>query len=115
MTSIDTLSLSEAKKTLKSLRSYQDISKKIGKRWKMIFKKKMEWISTFTVEYFPNVDEDFAYEKSLPVFKKFFDVTPKKEEILFVKKENLQWGMKVYKDDSLIDISYSRVVNKLKM
>lgn len=67
------------------------------------------------VEYFPNVDEDFVFSKSLPVFKKFFELTPKREEILFVKKESLLWGMKIYKDDSLVDLSFARVVNKLKI
>lgn len=49
----------------------------------------MKGISTYVVEYFPSVDEDFVYEKSLPVFKKFFGVEPKRQEIVFVKKENI--------------------------
>jgi hypothetical protein len=85
----ETLSLIDAKKTLKSLRSYQDISKKVGRRGKTIFSKKMNQISSYLVEYFPSVDEDFIYEKSLPVFKKFFGVEPKREEMVFVRKESI--------------------------
>lgn len=115
MMQVEHLTLPEAKATLKSLRSYQDISKKVGKRGKAIFKRKMDKNSVYIVEYFPNVDEDFAFTHSLPVFKKFFDCTPSKEEVSFVKKESLLWGMKVYKDDSLVDLSFKRVVNKLKL
>lgn len=115
MKEIETLSLPDAKLTLKSLKSYQDISKKVGRRWKAIFSQKMKGISTYVVEYFPSVDEDFVYEKSLPVFKKFFGVEPKRQEIVFVKKENILGWMKIFKDDNLVDLSFKRVVNKLKI
>ncbi len=115
MIDIKTLSLPDAKKILKSLRSYQDISKKVGRRWRAIFSWKMNNISRYLVEYYPTVEEDFVYEKSLPVFKKFFGCEPKREEIVFVKNERILWWMNIYKDDSLVDLSFKRVVNKLKI
>lgn len=115
MFDVKTLTLSEAKNILKSLRRYADISKKVGKRGKDIFRNTSSGVSQYTVEYFPVVDEDFIYSKSLEVFEKFFAAHPTREEIRFIKKDSLLWGMKVYKDDNLVDMSFSRVVDKLKI
>lgn len=114
MQKIQNLTLPQAKELLKSLRTYQDISKKVGRRWRSLFERNNKGMPLYVVEYLPNVEEDFVYGKSLPVFEKFFGVTPKKEEVVFVKKEWVLWGMKVYMDDNLVDMSFKKVVDKLK-
>ena len=69
---------------------------------------------SYVVEYFPSIDKETAYKEALAIYKKVFSLTPKKEEIEFVQDEDLEGGIKVYKDDLMVDISYSKYKNFLK-
>jgi hypothetical protein len=61
------------------------------------------------VEYFPLVWEKWAKEIAKEVYKKAFGITPTQEEIECIQKEDLKWGIKVYKDDFLVDLSFSKI------
>jgi hypothetical protein len=113
MFDVKTLTLENAKKALQEVRLYQDMTKKLWKRGRALFHNKMDWTHTYLVEYFPAVGIEFTREKALQIYEKVWLVTPKIEEILFVPKDNLLSGVKVYFDDNCIDLSFKNIEYKL--
>ncbi len=113
MFDVKSLDLETSKKALREMRLYQDMIKKLWKRWRALFHHKIEGTHSFLVEYFPSVGIEFAQEKALQVYLKAFSVQPKLEEIRFVSKEHLLSGIKVYFDDNCIDLSFRNIEYKL--
>jgi len=111
---ISNLEKNEKKIILKKLRLYQDLTKKLWNRWKRVFNKINNWKSYYLVEYFPNNDLDFVYNKSKEVYKNFFWLSPSREEIVFVEKKSMWGWMKVFMDDDLVDLSFEKIEKKLK-
>jgi hypothetical protein len=60
------------------------------------------------------MSQDEVYKSALSVYEKVFSCSPKKEEISFIEKNSLAGGMKVYKDDISVDMSFSKVEKLLK-
>ncbi len=105
----DTLSL-----LLKDIKLYKDLTKKLWNRWKKIYEKIKNDKSYYLVEYYPSVSEDYIFSKVGEVYKKVFWTSPSREEIVFSKKESILWWVKIYKDDQVVDLSFSKVEKKLK-
>ena len=99
---------------LKNIKLYKDLTKKLWNRWKKMFEKIKNDKSYYLVEYYPSVSEDYIFSMSGEVYKKVFWTTPSREEIVFSKKESILWGMKIYKDDQVVDLSFSKVEKELK-
>ncbi len=108
------LDLVESKTLLKNLRLYRDLTKKLGNRWRRIFDKLQNNKSFFLIEYYPSISEDFAYAKAIEIYKKVFDCNPTREEVILSPKELILWWIKVYKDDNVVDLSFSKIEKKLK-
>ena len=104
----------ELKKILSSLKLYLDLSKKLWKRWRDVFRRNLNWESKLLVEYFPSINKDIAYEKASQVYNKVFSINPSKKEIFFEEKNSILWWIKVYKDDMLVDLSFSKIERKLR-
>ena len=111
---IKNLNKSELKELLSYLNFYLDLSKKLWKRGRDFFKRSLTWASKLLVEYFPSINEDTAYEKSLKVYSNIFSMKPSKEDIRFEAKDYLLWWIKVYKDDMLVDLSFKKIEKMLK-
>jgi hypothetical protein len=43
-----------------------------------------------------------------------FKETPKKEDIIFTAKDRLEWWIKIYVGDKILDLSYERVEKLLR-
>lgn len=114
MKQIDKLDLSSAKDVLKSLRQYADMSKKLWIRWKKLFFQSLSWDKTLKVEYVPTLWEDSAWSKAESVFEKSFSLKATREQVVFVENPSLKWGMKVYCDDNMVDLSFKKVENLLQ-
>lgn len=114
MKEIEKLSLQEMRKLLSQLKEYKDITKKLWDRGRAIFLRSLSWETLYRVEYFPSLSEENVYESALSAYKKVFWVTPKKEEIQFIQKESILGGMKIYKNDEMVDMSFSKVERLLK-
>lgn len=114
MTQIDKLSLWELKLLLSDLRMYQDLRSKLGRRGIDLFTNLKQGKSSYMVEYFPIMGEDVAFEMAQKVFEQSFWEKIEREKISFVPRELLKGGMKVYKDDQMVDVSYAQVERKLK-
>ena len=113
MEKIEKLNLVELKLVLKWLKLYKDLTKKLWNRWKAIFDKETSWINTYKVEYTSSIGFEKAFEKASIGFKKAFGETPKKEKIIFVKNNSILWGVKIFKNDNVVDLSLSKAVNQI--
>ena len=114
MNNFEGKSLSELKEILKSLRLYKDLSVKLWNRWKKLFKNIIWNTNNFKIEYFSEMNEDDALEQWLTALKKIFWDDIKKQDIELIKKESLEWWIRIYKDDNLVDLSFKRASETLK-
>lgn len=114
MKQLDGLKLKEAKTLLRDIRLYADMTKKLGKRGAKSFSQKLNGTQSFVVEYYPALGEAGSYEQAIGVFTKSFQVSPEKKDITFIAKEDIKGGMKVYVDDMMVDLSYSKVEKLLQ-
>ena len=114
MKQLSWLSLSELKHVLLELKSYADMQKKLWKRGVHLFHNTLLWRKTFKVEHHSSLTDEDAYLQSLEVFQKVFWEKPKREDIIFQVRESLKWGMRVFMDDSMIDMSYMKVTSLLQ-
>ncbi len=108
MTNLDNLSPSQAEELLKKLKLYKSLTKNLWNRGKKLFKNIVENKHSYKVEYFPSFWEQEAINESLKVFKEVFkeEIDPSILEV--IKKDSLKWWIKVFKDDNLVDLSFSK-------
>lgn len=111
---INSLSREELTSLLKKLKSYKSLKSNLGKRGIDEFERLQSGKPSFTVEYYPVLSEDDAYNNSLNVFDKVFGDKPEKSEIKFVKKESIKGWIRVFKNDSMVDLSFSKIEKALK-
>ncbi len=114
MDSIKELNINELKSLLKSIRSYMDLRKKLWKRGAKYFKKNILWNKDYLVEYFPSLSKESVQAEALKVYAEVFHENPSREEIVLVAKESLWGGIKIYREDELVDMSFSNIEKKLK-
>lgn len=109
MKQIDNIDLTQAKSLLRDMRKYADMSKKLWKRGKSLFMKQLLWTQTMRVEYFPALWQKWAWSQAESVFLKSFGVHAKQEDVEFIESPILKWGMKVYCDDNMVDLSFKKI------
>ena len=114
MENIEKLNSSELKTVLKWLKLYSDLTKKLGNRWKAIFKNKLLGTKSYKVEYTDALWEEKAWGKANIAFKKAFWNTPKKEEVSFIVNNEIFGGVKIFEDDNMIDLSLSKAIDQIK-
>lgn len=111
---LENMNASEVKELLKHLKSYSDITKKLGQRGRGVFARSISGESIYQVEYHPALWVDAAWERAQQVYKKSFSLAPNKDVVIFTPKEDVKWGMKVYKDDFMVDMSFDRTCKKIQ-
>jgi len=114
MNNLEWKSLSDLKEILKSLRLYKDLSEKLWNRGKNIFKSISNNTSIYKIEYFSWSSKEDALAEGLVAYKKVFGDSPQTEEINLVEKESLEWWIRIYKDDNLVDLSFRKASEALK-
>ena len=111
---VEGLQKAELKELLKNLRTYKDLVNKVWNRWKKIFAHLFNWKNVYNVEYYWEVDESYLLSEAKVIYKKLFDIEVNDSDIRLVKNEKVKWGMKVYFNDNLIDLSFLKFYNLLK-
>jgi len=104
----------ELQSVLKELRLYRDLSNELWERGKDLFDRIQNGKQSYQVEYFSAVNLDLAWKSAEEIFSKVFKVQPKKDEVKFLKNDNLKWGIKVYLNDEVVDLSFDKVEKALK-
>lgn len=111
---IESLDLKDLKELLKEVKLYRELNKQLWNRWKVVYEKIKTGKSDFYVEYFPVLDKEIVLDESIKVYKKVFWLDVSIEDVRLIEKESLKWGMKVYVDDKVIDLSYEKIERKIK-
>ncbi len=111
---IDSIKSSDLKEILKWLKLYSLMRNQLGKRWENLFKRKLLNKHYLLVEYFSSIWKDIVFEESLKIYSKIFNIKPNKEDIIFKKIDNINWWIRIYFDDNMVDVSYSRIEKILK-
>jgi hypothetical protein len=89
-TDISKMSREELQSVLKELRLYRDLTNELGERGKNLFDRIQNGKHNYQVEYFTAVNKDLAWVSAEEIFTKVFKVSPKKEEVEFLKNDNLK-------------------------
>lgn len=113
MQNIEGLWKVELEELLKDLRVYNDLIKKVWKRWRKIFNHVFNGINEYSVEYYWEIDESYILTEAKGIYKKMFDIDVKETDIKLVKNKKIKWGMKVYLNDNLVDLSFLKFYNLL--
>ena len=106
--------LLQAQELLKSFRIYEDMKKKLWKRGVILFHQKLNNTHLCRVEYHSSLWESEALNQAQSLYKRIFSYEPLNNEIVLVENNLLWWGMKIYFDDSLLDLSFKRVERKFQ-
>jgi len=105
---IKDLDATQLQSLLKELKLYQNLSDQLWNRGKKLFHRNKENKHSFEVEYFSALSEDTAWEESKVVYKKIFNEEVERQDIKFIKSDSLWGGIKVYMNDSMVDLSFSK-------
>ena len=106
--------LSELQKILKQLKLYKDLTKKLWNRWKNLFDFIVNGKSLYKVEYYSSISEQEALEEAKVAYKKAFWEDIDTKNIVLKKKANLEWGIRVFKNDELLDLSFNKIEKLIK-
>ncbi|MBW7954320.1 hypothetical protein H3C61_00705 [Candidatus Gracilibacteria bacterium] len=101
---------------LKKLKLLNSLNKSLGKRGKKEFLKINDNIDSFKVEYFDFGANSLGFieSESIKAFKNVFGLDLNTSQIEFVKNQNLKGGFRIFYNDKMFNMSYSRFENILK-
>ena len=57
---------------------------------------------------------DNVWEKAEKAFEKAFSVKPDKKDVVFIKNNTIFWGIKIFKNDDMVDLSLSKAIDQIK-
>ena len=114
MENLEKLNSGELKIVLKWLKLYRDLSRKLWNRWKAIFDRELSWKNLFKVEYTSTSNINNVWGKAELAFEKAFSVKPDKKDVVFIKNDTIFWGIKIFKNDDMVDLSLSKAIDQIK-
>ncbi len=107
---LNKLNLPELKEVLKDLTLYKSLVKQLWNRWRRQYNKLKTWEKTLLVEYFSALDKDYVLEESMKIFEKVFGIKNiDSSSIKLIEKDTVQWGMRLFVDDKVLDLTYSKI------
>ena len=112
-TSLASLDLDGLRSLLWELKTYRSLSKDLWKRWQEAYERRKKYTNQYVIEYYPDVGESLALEQALWVYEKVFEEKPNKDYITLIPSVVLKWWIKVYRDDSMVDLSYARIEKQI--
>lgn len=110
---INELNLSELKSLLKEVKLYRDLKKNLWNRAEKIFNKIKYWTKNLSVEYFPSITKEVAFEEAKKIFKNIFNLDINESDLTMIENKNIKWWMRFYMDDKVVDFSYSKIERNL--
>jgi hypothetical protein len=110
MVDVSKLNRNELRELLKKIKLLNWLKKTLWKRGLSEYRKVTKWIDSYRVEYydFNNNSIDFIQEKALEWFDKLFWLKLKKDVIQFALNKDLKWWMRIFVNDNMFDLSFSR-------
>lgn len=116
MVDVSNLNKTEVKDLLKNLKLLNSLKKSLWNRWKREYDRIKNNIDSYIVEYFEVCPDSLDYfkEKAVILYKKLFWVDLNSSQITFVPTKSLQGWLRIYLNDTMYDLSYSRFQKLLK-
>ncbi|MCD5380723.1 hypothetical protein LR004_02245 [Candidatus Gracilibacteria bacterium] len=114
MEKLDNLKAGDLKAILKGLKLYSGLTAKIGKRGKDLFHRELDGTHSYKVEYTSSQGKDSAWKQASSAFKKAFGTTPKQTEVVFIQNDEIEGGIKIFRNDDMVDLSLSMAINQIK-
>lgn len=110
MRDIQKLDKTELLHIQKKLQLLSNLRKDLWKRGTKEYYRIENGTNILKVEYFPFwKDAKHFIEAKIPeIYKKFFNQTVDISQVEMVENVDLQWGMRIFFNDMLCDLSYSR-------
>ena len=116
MIDISKLNKIELKELLKKTKLLSSLMKSLWKRWVSEYRKVSKWINLYRVEYYDFTQNSLSFiqENALEWFDKFFWLKLKKDDIEFTLNKDLKWWIRIFVNDNMFDMAYSRFEKILK-
>lgn len=111
---IEKLNKSELQELLFSLKFYKNVKSKLWNRWKRVFDRLYNWKSFYKIEYFSKMDLEDVWTQAEKVYKKSFWLSLDRKEVIFVENDLLLWWIIVFRDDEIVDLSFSKIKYSLE-
>ncbi len=100
---------------LKKVKLYSALTKTIWlKRAKREFSLLEDWQNFYKVEYFASMNISDVQDKAVSLYKDIFWENVSVDQIVFESSETLQWGMRLFKNHKLLDVSFKNIAKKMK-
>ncbi len=87
---IASLKLDELQDILKNIKVYQSLSKSLGQRGRSLYHKKQNNTKQYSIEYYPSISQQSAWEQAERVYKEVLNEVPNKAEVQFLEKPELK-------------------------
>lgn len=113
MQEIQNLNKAELEKLLKDLKTYKNLVKQVGNRWKIIYDNLFNWKNECKVEYYWDIEESFVFGEAKEIYKKVFNLDVSESDIKIIKNDKIKWWLKIYLNDNLVDLSFLKFYNLL--
>ncbi len=111
MENLNKLNKTELENLLKKLKLYNTLKRQLWNRAKQEFDKIINWKQVYKVEYFEWISKQEALNEAIKIYKKIFDINIDEKSIIMKENKELNWGIRVFKNDNMIDLSYRRIEN----
>lgn len=108
---LDAKALSEL---LKEVKLYRDLTKNLWARGRAQYFRDLKGEKLLVVEYVSSITEDIAWEQAQSVYKESFSLDVQKENVTFIINDALKGWIKVYNEDSLVDLSFAKIEGLVK-
>lgn len=116
MTDISKLNKLQLKELLKKLQLLNSLKKSLWNRWTKEFDRINNWVDSYKIEYYDSESVGLSYvkEKSTESFNKLFWLNLEINQIQFISNKNLKWWIRIFFNDNMFDLSYTRFEKLLK-
>lgn len=114
MEKLDNLKAADLKIILKWLKLYSGLTAKIWKRGKDLFHRELDGWYSYKIEYTSSMWIDSAWKQGESAFEKSFWTAPVKTEVDFIENDKIDGGIKIFKNDDMVDLSLSMAINQIK-
>jgi len=116
MVDISMLSKLELKELLKKIKLLDSLKRSLWKRWFSEYNRITYWKNSYRVEYYDFWETSLSYVKwlSVDLFNKLFWIKVLDNDIEFISNKHLAWGIRIFLNDNMFNLSYSRFEKLLK-
>ena len=111
MEKLKKLNKAELKNLFKKLKLYSNLKRQLWDRGIIEFQRIINWKENYKVEYFKWISKWEALSEAIKIYKNIFNIDIDEKSITIKENNKLNWGIRIFKNDNMIDLSYKRIEN----